>query len=171
MAEVAAGSAAVGAVSEGAKEGNRQLKRAWRKAQWDKLTEFELETVFWRVVWGEGIILVTKIVLDVYQGIVVAAFKLRHPEMAWDDLLAALPVGPFGMGWILNAIPGWKEWKAQQDAAEQALMEKELESDQLFKAGQILDQYYMLIALGIIFLFILLEYQRVKKLKKYARAL
>ena len=172
MAEVAAISATVPVVKKEAKEANRQLRRAWQKAKWDKLTEFELETVFWRVVWGEGLLLIGKIVLDVYQGLKVTAFKAAHPEMSWDDLLVQLPIGPYsgGVGWVLNAIPQWREWKAQQDVAEQALLEAEIDSDPLFQAGYYLDKYYMLVAVGLIFLFIFLEYQRVKKLKKYAKA-
>lgn len=145
-----------------------ELRRAWRKAKWNELTAFNYEKVFWRVVWSEGLLLIGKLALDIYQGIKVAEFKLRHPELAWDDLLVMLPIGPFvgGVGWALNAIPQWREWKAAQDAEEQLLLEKEVESDPVFMAGYYLDKYYLLAVLGVMLLFIFLEDRDCKRIKK-----
>ncbi len=142
-----------------AKQGARMLQKGWQKA-WEKTYEeegFNLERVFWRSVFGVGILILIKIAYDMY---VSAEWMKRHPE----DLLGFHSwYGIFGfvtpiIGWIMDKLTG----RTPEDI--------EKEHQEVLKAlgippqiDLLMNRYFPLLLLIPPLVFIFLEFKRTQK--------
>jgi len=152
------------------KKAHDLVKASWRHAGF---SEYDVEKVFWRTIYGEAIYIMAKMIWHTYYKAEATAFTIRHPEVVLEDYLNALGfLGQLGgiqtIAWTVLS-PYMARFVAKEIGPElDKAWEEEVESNPMIKYGHyFFNEYFFPIALGIPCFFAFLEWKSYRRRQKY----